>query len=424
VITLVVVAYRALKGEKFAKLAQGLSICMTLMLLLSAGTILLTSGALEKKMDACATTKDINVYSEDKNYVILILDSVDAATLTAVMNEDPSYQEIFQDFTYYANVMGAYPCTDLAVPHILSGVWYENEIPKMDYIVDSYNQSPLLERLEKEGYALGMYEYEMPYEDEKVFRFHNVVGDAGIFESNFVFAKLQFKMAAYRYAPVFLKDVCIFDPDRFGELWKNNTEYEVFVPDNKIVYDSLRRTPIRTVADKQFKLIHVEGAHVPFQYDRNMNPIANGTYEESVRSSLLVAKELIDQMKAADVYENSVIVVMADHGFAPEYGFVEDVKACEGRQNPILLAKGLGETHAKMSVSQAPASYVDLQVAFERLGEEKSSAEIFDVKEGQVRERRYLYYEFLLDKQMTEYKSTGHASDRSQMIKTGKEYIR
>lgn len=424
VVTLVIViVYRLLHHDGFAKAVRLVSVCMTLMLAVTMCSILLTTEGYGRKMDACSTTKDQYVFSEDQNYIILVLDSVDAGTMSAVMEEKPEYQEIFEDFTYYANMMGAYHCTEVAVPNILSGVWYENKGTMQSYEVDSYNESPLLYALEEEGYKLGMYEYEMPYADENVFRFSNVQPRNSRVRSYVDFAKLEIKLVGYRYAPFWMKEACLFNADRFATLLERNDEEPVFFSENKIFYDRLTASEVTTVDEKCFKFIRIDGAHVPFQYDENLNRIENGTYADAVKAAMTITEAYLNKLKEAGVYDNSVIVIMADHGFAADYGFTDGLGACEGRQNPIFFAKGVDEQHT-MQISQAPVSYVDLQEAFARLLEGRSSDELFDYQEGDVRERRYIYYDFVKDTHMYEYTSEGHASDRDAMVLTGNEYIR
>ena len=94
------------------------------------------------------------------------------------------------------------------------------------------------------------------------------------------------------------------------------------------------------------------------------------------------------------------------------------------RKPPLLLIKGMGETHDTMQISQAPISFEDLQEAYTRLLDGKQSTAAFDWKEGDVRERRFLKYSFLDEDHMQEYVQTGYAFDRNTMKATGREYNR
>lgn len=148
-----------------------------------------------------------------------------------------------------------------------------------------------------------------------------------------------------------------------------------------------------------------------------MSQIEQGTYRDVMEASVTITKAYLNMLKDAGLYDNSVIIVMADHGLegnAPEL--------YTGRQNPILFVKGINEHH-EMLLSEAPVSYDDLQPAFQRLLEGKAGTEIFDAQEGDVRERRYLFYEYEEEDYLYEYITEGHASDDSSLQATGREFV-
>lgn len=71
--------------------------------------------------------------------------AADARFVTPMLEENPDYREIFEDFTYYPNTVGAYPFTMMAIPHILSGEWFENQESFWDYNVNAFKNAPLFE---------------------------------------------------------------------------------------------------------------------------------------------------------------------------------------------------------------------------------------------------------------------------------------
>ena len=110
------------------------------------------------------------------------------------------------------------------------------------------------------------------------------------------------------------------------------------------------------------------------------------------------------------------------HGYNGSLG--QSGEATWMRQCALLLIKGRNEHHDTMQISQAPISFEDLQEAYVRLLDGRRSDEVFDWKEGDARERRFLRYSFLDDDHMQEYMQTGYASDMDTMIPTGREYNR
>ena len=65
--------------------------------------------------------------------MILLLDSVNGYTMDEILRENPAYEDIFTDFTFFTNMMGAYPATKYSVPFIFSGQWYENDVEFREY---------------------------------------------------------------------------------------------------------------------------------------------------------------------------------------------------------------------------------------------------------------------------------------------------
>lgn len=418
----IAILYKLLRRERFVNAVKIVSICILLMFIVTMTSIFITSKGYEKKLDACCTIKNQYVYSEDQNFIIFVLDSIDAETLNAVMAENPHYIEIFDDFTYYENIMGSYPQTETAIPHILSGMPYKCETPILQYAVNSFNNSPFLNTLEESGYTLGIYTPEIPYEDECIFRFNNVIPRNSKISSYIDFAKLEIKLVGYRYAPFQLKSACYFDTNRFSSLWQRGEEYPTFTPINNLFYDTMNATEITTIPEKCFKLIHIDGGHAPFYYGENMEYIGNGSYRDGIKASLSITEKYLNKLKESGVYDNSVIIIMADHGFSEAYFLGESDSPTENRQNPMFMVKSINEHH-EMETSRAPVSYADLQTAYTRLISGEKSSSIFDYQEGDIRERYYMYYDFHYDDYMYEYKSTGHASDDAAMTLTGNTYL-
>ena len=75
-------------------------------------------------------------------------------------------------------------------------------------------------------------------------------------------------------------------------------------------------------------------------------------------------------------------------------------------------------------ISEAPISYEDLQEAYVRLLDGAQSDAVFDWKEGDTRERRFLEYAPGNEKHMVEYLQKGHAQDLTTMVPTGRVFDR
>ena len=117
--TVVLVAMIVLKRQKFFNAVMFVCGCMTLMLLVTACSTVLTSGALQPKLHLHVSVEEEFELSQNENFVILVLDTADSREFSALLEEHPEYRDVFADFTYFENTMGTYTSTLNAIPFIL-----------------------------------------------------------------------------------------------------------------------------------------------------------------------------------------------------------------------------------------------------------------------------------------------------------------
>ena len=75
----------------------------------------------------------------------------------------------------------------------------------------------------------------------------------------------------------------------------------------------------------------------------------------------------------------------------------------------------------ELQISSAPISQSDYLEAYTRLLDGKQGDAIFDYKEGDARERRFLFYDYDEPTHFYEYMQTGYAGDVDTMYFTGVE---
>jgi hypothetical protein len=150
---------------------------------------------------------------------------------------------------------------------------------------------------------------------------------------------------------------------------------------NDEFYRDIQTVPFETMEDKFFKVYHIEGAHQPFVFDKDVNRIENGTYSQNIEASFTIVSEYLNKLKECGVYDNSAIIVMSDHGF-------NEMDNPMGRLHPIFFAKGFGEQKDTLSFDDAPVSFEDFQEAVAKLEQGNTGDDIFSWKEGDERDRK------------------------------------
>ena len=402
----------ATKTKQPTKYVTYISLSIFAMLLVSfVATIFTTEGVFDSKDPiTTATYKNINTASSNKNFMIILVDTVDSKQFNKVVSSNPEYQKTFKDFSYFPDTVSGYGFTRDAVPFFFSNIWNENETDFSVYSTNAYDNSQFFAALKDKNYLSNLYSRDYVWRSDKVYNFDNI---ASLSHNVKIvpFLKQEIKYALFKYLPYALKGYSSADTLDFTYA---KEEDQSFWWGNKQFYHDTLNNPIsEKTTQKYFQYIHLEGAHVPFDEDENVNRIENGTYEQKLTASFKVIEKYINRLKDAGVYDNSVIVVMADHS-----GDFEGT----ARQNPILYIKGVNETHSQMRISEKQVSHADLSNAFTELLEDKKSTEIFADVPTDGRIRRFLFNEFNKEEHMIEYEQTGKAWDKETLKATGRVF--
>lgn len=419
VAALMIWIYRHVKEKGFASVAEVLSVAMALILSITLVSTVIGSRNVVKKSLYVATKDGEFRVSEKDNLFILVLDALDAYTYDEVAKAHPEYQEWFEDFTYFPNMTSVFPFTTRSVPQMLTGKIFENEVDFTEYSTDALDNAEFFRHLEDMDYRIGLYETELSYNGTQLNRFENFRTDDVELnkESRNTFIKEQFKLVLFKYLPYCFKQYVGCDTNSFvSMIWP-----QPFRMDNWDFYDDIKTKDVEFIDQNNFRFIHVEGAHVPFRYDKDMNWISeeDGSYYKNIEASMTLANAYLQKLKDAGVYDNSAIIIMADHGSR----ILDEEEEELYKFNPIFMVKGIGETHP-YQINQAPLSYEDLIECYERLMDHKPSLECFDWKEGDKRVRRLIWSAWLQENHMIEYTLDGHASEYEKMVPTGREFNR
>ena len=417
VIGLTVFAIKKFSMKKVVKYTGYAGLVIIFMLSTSFITGLLTSReSVEKSFSPYVTYDNFNKYSSDKNFIIFVLDSIDSNEFMVRLNKDNSFKNILNDFSYYKDAMCGHIYTDESMPLILTGKYFENEAPIAEWSTEAYKDSALFSLMEKNDYELNVYESGMAYYDPSATRITNIhKNDYESDISKVKFWKQEAKYILFKYLPTFLKRYSKINEMHFEEQYISSNEEKNDNTYNWSNYEMLKRvrdSKVYIANNKVFKSIHVKGAHVPYTYNKEYVYTRYTTYDDEIDASLTLIKEYLDMLKTNKVYDNSVIIIMADHGYGIKANNFQ-------RQNPILFVKGIGETHKNIVISEKPVHYTDLQDLYKDLVQDKKSSEVFkDVPDQRV--RRFLSYSFENKDVMIEYETKGKALENA--YKTGKEY--
>lgn len=403
--------------DKILKYASLISLAVFVMLTSSLVVTIMKNNAYMSRNNIITTNKNFSTMSSEKNFVIFVVDTISAGMFDEVLCEDTKYADVFDDFTFYTDTMSVYPYTIYSVPLILTGETVSaSGIRYTEFCTDAYNNSTLFSLLDENGYDINLYENFLLWAGEPNFEIKN--GES-VYGCNINFGDFS-SMARYlwfKFVPYTLKGLANIETVnlQFGTAANN----DIFLWDNDIFYHNVKdNSNLEKQQRNTFQFIHTEGAHMPFIYDENVNKVDGGTsYNESVKATITTIKAYIDRLKANGLYDNTAIVIAADHGHTDTGDDGQSINLLS-RLNPILLIKGVNEKH-ELIRSDLPLIQTDLMDAYQQLLDGKQSTDLFtDIEKSRTRTVLIHADKYIF----TEYTTDGKATEYDKFIPTGNVY--
>lgn len=408
------------KLKRAVKIAAISACAVTVMLVSAFISTMVTTDALVYKDTYLPTNNNLNNISNNKNFLIFVADTVDSGKFFDIISNDEDFKGILDDFTYYPDTLSVYPHTLKSVPQILTGFANHNQENFMDYCTAAYNHSPLFEKLKQNKYQINLYSDNIVWSGKRNFDIKNSVS---IYNYNIdfpIFTEQELKYIKFKYLPFEFKQNSDIESLDFDLSKKYVEDEEVFAYGDEEFYSYIKQNSVLIPTDENyFQYVHINGAHSPFNLDKNLNVVDNGTRNDKIAAVATIIKSYIQRLKDSGAYDNSVIIIMSDHGCEQ----IDELTAAPwlDRVNPILFIKGLDEKH-DLQISDKPITYDDLQQAYSELLDGKKSVELFTNAET-GRTRTVLSHEWWDGEgPLTEFITTGKAWETDRFIPTGTVY--
>lgn len=366
--------------------------------------------------------------SSDENILIFLMDAFDDAYMKEIISKYPEALDELNGFTYFSNMVGSYPNTLYAAQYLLSGYYNLNEAPYHEWTSQLNNKHLYWEDLTDLGWNYYIYEGRLTYMPPDTYsNSQNYEKDVPLKIANY--SELThdlYQLVACKYLPDLVKPFIWPDGSEFDFRQPAYGEYEAYSYYNKLFINEMQDHPI-TVKDngKNIKFIHLEGCHSPNYLNENgqVQDVPND-YVDNARGCLKIIGNILDQLREKDCFDNTAIIIMADHGCSDD-----GVLA-----NPVFMVKPQNAENEPMKISNAPVSHRDypatiLQLAGYEDYQPEYGYSVFDIEEDAIRDR-YYYQHFYSSEwdgsytlRLIEYSVAPESNDRSSFSLTDVEYM-
>ncbi len=354
----------------------------------------------------------VHAYSPDRNLVLLVVDAFDDVYFDEWLSASPAQADALDGFTRYTNTAGISMTTFYSMVPMLTGHVFTYNPPDLnDYLDEAWADASMFRKLQAADYdvrVLGPQEiYLGRVRDDVIDNY--IVGNRGIMDP-VQFTRQMMELSLYTFLPHVLKAGFWIYPDEFNYL-----QDKVFYTDDDT--EALRHMtdePVDASAKQPtFRLYHLNALHEPFTLTSDATRSDTDTSAlAQAQGTMRIVEKLLLQMQEAGVYDNTAIVITADHGNGTH---VESDNLKSQPAMPVLLYKPMGGARA-LTESAAPASLMDIRATLLSAAGLDAAGEgtpLELLKEGQNRERLFyrsvgsprVFYEYSIDGDARQYEN-------------------
>ena len=258
--------------------------------------------------------------SSKENIVYFLFDRFDTDYYYEVVEDDPTYFEGLDGFTFYSNHISRFHRSFPSIAYMITDIAYDGSVTPQEYLNSCYSDSVFLKDLANNGYQIGLYSSKY-YTYDNAINFEDVACNIEPVEGVEVNTKkvvsYLINLSILRNNSYMLEAEMAQDANsaRIQGLVEIQCEDTFCKDDDTYLYDYINENGLTVSdADKRYIFIHLVGSHSPFLVDENCQPSEEATSLSQTKGSFAVVKAYLAELKRLGVYDNSTIIISGDHG--------------------------------------------------------------------------------------------------------------
>ena len=404
--------------EVFVFISAGLVVVQAAGLFSSAASVT----EAEKNKDIYLSTEKEFTLSAEKNVLYFILDTCDTEYVDAALEIDPDLFEEFTGFVSYRNATSMYSRTYPSLPYLLTGEKCYFEIPYSEYLQKAYENSIFLPDMDASA---------LSYLDRGAYQ---IIGNLQTYDSGSLkrlsvprLLRAMLRLGGYREMPYLLKPYFSYtiDPINRNVLARPPEGYYTLTNNDFEFYERLRNNGVSADASlsSAFRFYHLFGPHPGCYMNAYAGYDPNASQVDAFRGDIYILNEYLRLLKEAGLYDQTTIIVTADHGNQNEN---EDLVLKSAPCCIMLLKRTGADSSEPMVFSEAPVSHEDLFATVLDSFDRDISTYSSPLYDHEVNEERVRTYYYTAQRSwgdgevaLKEYEITGNAREFSNWRLTG-----
>lgn len=262
-------------------------------------------------------------FSKERNVIMLILDSTPASLTATLMRDNPELQQRFPGFVAYEKNLATGEITARGLPGLMTGKQLTKEMSANEYSTAIFGPDSFIFPYAEAGMPVYFSDQLLTcgYTNRRLGDFSKI-GDGLIREgpvldrnsSDTPYLTLR-DVVRFRLTPY--RNKCSVLSQAYYRSLRAAVKKNVFLEEN--VYPMLAGAPLSDEATTALTVIHTSGIHGPITIDRHGQPLPAPTQDVKAHFEygyylLNQVADFLDRLRETGVYDNSVIVLAADHG--------------------------------------------------------------------------------------------------------------
>ncbi|HEX6212996.1 MAG TPA: sulfatase-like hydrolase/transferase [Methylomirabilota bacterium] len=302
------------------------------------------------------------------NVLVVVMDGLQADVAGELLRQDPGLRSAFDGFLFFPDALGVAPTTFLSVPAVHAGRVYRGPGPMARYFTESIERHSFMNRFARAGYATTLVN---PVEGVCPSLVATCAAAAGFLRTPGAQLRLEWPrlldLSLFRASPAWLK-ARIYAGGQWLLSSRVETPHEIgqVLDGIRIFHEIARRATVAPGAPA-LTFVHSLATHTPYvlaEDCRTLLPTSLALRWSQSRCALLAVGALLEWLKAEGVYDDSLVLLVADHGMNP--GIFADGpggrvawRHLAGSANPAFLLKPFG-SRGPLQKSPAPVYLPDV----------------------------------------------------------------